>query len=78
MVVVDVQTGEFDERDPLVEHRVGLPAEYLHMVPKIHQGLGEMTGVDPLAPYVGLAPIGQEGNTKGCVTRHRPPSIPGC
>ena len=60
VVVVDVQAGQLDQRDPLVEHRVGLPAEHLDVVAEVGQRLGEVPDVDALAADMGLSPVRED------------------
>ena len=60
VVVVDVQAGQLDQRDPGVEHGVRLAGQDLDVVAEVHQGLGQMPRVDALAPDVGLAPVGED------------------
>ena len=69
VVVVDVEAGQLDQRDPLVEDRVRLAAEHLDVVAEVDEGLREVPGVDPLAAHVGLAPVGEVGDPEGGVAR---------
>ncbi len=56
------------ERNPLVEHRVGLAAEDLDVVAQVDQGLGQVPGVDALPAHVRLAAIGEVGDAQRLVT----------
>ncbi len=67
VVVEEVETAQFGERDALVEHRIGLATEDLDRVPKIAERLGEVTGVDALSTDVGLATVGEVGDAQGRV-----------
>ena len=78
VVVVDVEAGELDQRDPLVEDRVRLAAQHLDVVAEVDQRLGEVAGVDALAADVGLPPVGEVGDPEGCVVGHGPTSLSGC
>ena len=78
VVVVDVEAGELDQRDPLVEDRVRLAAQHLDVVAQVDQGLGQVAGVDALAADVGLPPVGEVGDPEGCVVGHGPTSLSGC
>ena len=78
VVVVDVEAGELDQRDPLVEDRVRLAAEHLDVVAEVDQRLGEVAGVDALSADVGLPPVGEVGDPEGCVVGHGPTSLSGC
>ena len=71
VVVEDVEARELGQPDPLVEHRVGLPAEHLDRVSEIDERLGEVTGVDALAADVGFAPVREVGDAERIV-RPRP------
>jgi hypothetical protein len=55
------------ERYPVVEDRVRLTAEDLDVVAQISQRPGEMAGVDPLTPDVGLPPVRQVGDAQRLV-----------
>jgi hypothetical protein len=65
VVVVDVEAGQFDERDAFVDDRVRLARQHLDVVPEIDQRLAEVSGVDALPAHVGLAPVGQVGDPQG-------------
>ena len=54
--------GQLGELHPLVEDRIGLPAEHLDGMPEIAQRLGQVAGVDALATDVGLSPVGEVGD----------------
>jgi hypothetical protein len=69
VVVVDVQAAQLDERHPLVEHRVRLPAEHLDVVAEVDEGLAQVADVDALAAHVGLAPVREERDAQGSVAR---------
>ncbi len=60
VVVVDVEAGQLDQRDPRVELGVGLAAQHLDVVAEVDERLGEVAGVDALATDVGLAPVGEQ------------------
>ena len=75
VVVVDVEAGQLDERDPLVEHRVGLAAQHLDVVAEVDQRLGQVARVHALATHVRLAPVGQERDAERGVAGHGPTSL---
>jgi hypothetical protein len=70
VLVVDVEARELDEGDPLVQPGIGLTAEDFDGVPQVHEGLGEVTGVDALTTHVGLSPVAEIGDAQGRVGRH--------
>ena len=67
VVVVDVEAGQLVQRHPVVDDRERLAAQDLDVVAEIDQRLGQVAGVDALAPDVGLAPIGQVGDAQRLV-----------
>ena len=69
--------GQLDQRDALVEDRVGLAAQHLDVVAEVDEGLREVAGVDALAAHVGLAPVGQERDAERGVGGHGPASLSG-
>ena len=50
--------------------------QHLHVVAQVDEGLRQVAGVHALAADVGLAPIGEERDAKGCVAGHGPTSLP--
>ena len=64
-IVIDVEAGEFDERDTGIEDWVGLSAEHLDLVAHINKGLREVSGINALTTYMGFTPIGEESDAQG-------------
>ncbi len=62
VLVERVEARQLGELHPLVEDRVGLPAEHFDRVAEIAQRLGQVARVDALAADVGLAPVGEVGD----------------
>ena len=69
VVVVDVEAGQLDQRDPLVEDGKGLAAEHLDGVTEVDQRFGQVPGVDALAADMRFAPICHEGDAQWSVVR---------
>ena len=72
-----VIVAELEELCGVRENRVGLASEDLDVVAEVDQRLGQMAGVHALAPHVGLAPVGEEGDPEGGVAGHGPTSLSG-
>ena len=66
-VVGPEQVEALDRYQPyaFVEHRIGLARKHVDVVPERGQLTGEVSGVDTLAARMGVAPIGEPGDTKG-------------
>ena len=75
VVVVDVEAGQLDQADPLVEDRVRLAAEHLDVVAEVDERLGQVAGVDALAATVGLAAVGEQRDAQRTVSRHERGSL---
>ena len=52
------------ERDPLVEHRIGLAGEDFDVMAEVDERLGQMPGVDPLASDGRFRSVGQIGEAE--------------
>ena len=67
MIVEEVKTRQFGERDAFIEHGVRLATEYLNVMAEIDQSFCEMAGVDTLAANMRFSSIGEVGDPKGTV-----------
>ena len=69
---VQVEAGHLGQPDPRVKHLgVGLPGEHLDVVAEFDQPARQMADVDTLPAAMGLAPVGQQGDAHGQLTKMR-------
>ena len=71
-LAVQVEAGHLGQPHPRVEHLgVGLPGEHLDVVAEFDKPAGQMADVDTLPAAMGLAPVGQQGDAHGQLTKLR-------
>ena len=68
-VAPDVEAGQFDERDALVEDGIGGAAQHLDVVSEVDEGFAQVADIDALSSHMGLSAIGQQCDAKGAATR---------
>ena len=67
VVVVEVEAGQPDQRDPLIEDRVRLAGQDLDLVAEVGERPGQVVGVDALATAVWLSAVGEVGDPEWSV-----------